>query len=402
MSRRALETGPAGRPVGRTGRAVRVFAVALALLVPAGVLFGLLWSRLGEEADRADQALRGVAYLQPVGALVSALADAEAAAARDTAPDGEAIRSAVDEVDAADTAATAEGDALGVSTRWADLREQALRIADERPVGIEAAARFGELAALGAELAEAVAGSATAAGDGRSDTAALADAASVQLPALVAASGRYVTAVSAAQPVDDVPPDPAAAGREAAARERVAVLAQDLDATLRRSVDTGSPATDQSLVARVGDYRSAVAALVPPDGFAGGVAGPADPERVRSQQQDLVRTAGDLQRAALAELAVRIEERQSGLTTLRAVAAVAGVSALAVAVGLLWFGLPRRPEAGVDDRDDALPDPLAPPQQSDVVMVDARSLLGPEENADELVRVGRAVRRRRGYEDDPA
>jgi hypothetical protein len=387
-----------GEPTTRAGAVTRAFALALALLLPAGVLFGMLWSRTGDDATAATEAGDGVSYLRPLGSLVAALADAQAIAANDGGADVEAVRRAVAEVDAADAAS---GAALGTTTRWSDLRERALRLADRSPSGPDGARSYGELAALAADLSVAVGDASGGLRDSQADTRSLTVAAAAELPALLEASGRYVEAVAAAAPTEEgVPPD--VLGRELAARERVAGLAEAVDRSLARSVDVVSPAVDETLIARVGDFRAAAAAFVPPAAFAAAAESTGDTGRAQGQQQVLVRTGSELQRAVLVELAGRLDDRQDAVATTRAVAAGAGVLALAVGGWLLWNLLARRPDPGVDEPEELLlPDPQARVER-DVVMVDARSLLGSGDDAEELVRVGRAVRRRREFEDDPA
>ncbi len=375
--------------VQRTGspraRVRAAFLVAVALLVPAAILFGLLWSLLAADTARTERALDGVAHLQPTGALLAALADTEGAAAREEPVDGDALRAAVADLDAVHAA---RGELLGTASRWTDLRERVTGLADVRPVGPGGAAQVAEVSVLAAEFTDATAAGAGALDDG----GVFADLVTTGLPDVLGASGRLVSAAVSARPEEPLP-----LGREFAARESLAERVDAVDGLLRRA---GAGAElDQTFIARAGDYRAAAAAAVPPGPFAA-TAPIGDPERTRAQQQVLVRTTADLHRAALTELSARLEARLAGLGTTSVATALAGLAALAVAGWLLWTGLPSRRDGDPGDggeADDALGDEPAEP---DVVMVDARSLLA--EDPDELVRVGRAVHRRREPGDDPA
>ncbi len=361
-------------------RVTRVVAVTLALVLPGAVLFGLLTARISGESARTSGVLRGVEALRPVGTLAAALADARAGAVSDGA-DVAAVRSAAAEVD---TAAAAPGGLPGGDERWADLRGRIALTADRDAGGPAAAQEYGTLGVLTLGLSAAVADAGGALDGGRAGTGSLAILAGTGLPELVVASAEYVETVAA---VREVPDDPALVGRQAAVRERVADLADEVEQELTSGVDPGAGGLDEALLARSGDFRAALASLVTSAAFSAPDSGTDDVDRIRGQQQQVVRTAAELQRAVLAELSGRAGGRAAALGTELAFTVGAGVLALAVAGWLLWTGL-----AGPARRPDG-PEPDGPAPDPDVVMLDARRLLGRPE---ELVRVGRAVRRPRG------
>jgi hypothetical protein len=238
------------QPASPRARVRRAFLVAIALLLPAVVLFGLLWSQITTDTARTQRALDGVAHLQPTGALLAALADAEGAAARDEPVDSDAIRIAVADLDVADAA---RGESLGVATRWIDLRERATGLADVRPVGPGGAAQVAEVSVLAAEFADAV-----AVGSGAlDDEGPFADLVTAGLPDVLGASARLVSAAAATRPEE-----PDTLGREIAAREQLAERVDAVDGMLRRAGDGTEP--DQAFIARAGDYRAAAAAAAPP------------------------------------------------------------------------------------------------------------------------------------------
>ena len=83
----------------------------------------------------------------------------------------------------------------------------------------------------------------------------------------------------------------------------------------------------------------------------------------------------------------------------------AGLLALFVAGAVAWTALGRRPEPvdhGGHGEYEGAPDGWSEPRSREVVMVDARSLLGADGDAKEVVRVGRSVRRKWESEDEPA
>ncbi|MCY7341823.1 MAG: hypothetical protein LH603_08235 [Pseudonocardia sp.] len=365
----------------RARRVGRAFAIALALLLPSAVLFALVTASTTQEAADIDRARAGVGYARAAGPLLGELATAQAAAARGDNIDGQAVGQALTAVDAADARL---GATLSTTDRWTGLRSDLDGLARRAGAGPEAALAAGESAELVRGLLEVVADGTGVPGDGNS-VRPLSEAAMVHLPALVSAAGRFAAGAAPAGPDDS---DPQAAGPAAAAREAVLFEATRVQETLRRGVDVSAPATDPALLARIGDFGGAVADLGP----SSALTGTADGALEGADRSDpAIRTAVDLQRAVLAELDRRLAGQAEGLTGGRVLAILAILLAVVVAGGLLWRALaPARPDLARED--DARP---PEPSEDGVVMVDARSLL----QADELVRVGRSVRKRPEYDD---
>lgn len=378
-------TAPSASPV--RGRVPRALATGLVLALPAAVLFGLSWSAGGAEAAALESARAGVEYVRPVGTVVAVLADSRAAVATGAPFDTAALRRAVDEVDRVDAE---QGGPLGVSGRWAEVRDRALALADRPSADPDPA---GEVSVLSRELA----GAAGESSGMLREEPALGELTGSVLPALLSATADQVVAVAAVR--ED---DPESVGRAAAAGERVRGAVADVDDLLARLSDGTAAVTaaEEALLVRAGDVRAAVAPLVPV-----GAVVVADPGRVRSAQEVLVRSGGELHRTALDVLAERTGSRLSAVELRRTGLGAAGLLALVVAGAVAWTALGRRPEPvdqGGHGEYEGAPDGWSEPRSREVVMVDARSLLGADGDAEEVVRVGRSVRRKWESEDEPA
>lgn len=387
-------------------RAARAVAVALAVVVPGAVLFGMLTTRIQDEAAHTAGVLGAAQALRPIGTLAVALADARAGAVSEGA-DAAAVRAAATAVDAV---AAEPGGLPGGAERWTELRGPVGSAAGGDTAGPAVAQEYGTLGALTVALSAAVADTGGDLDGGRGGTRPLVDLTGTGLPALVTASAGYVDAVAAAVEVDD---DPALLGRRAAAQVRVSDLAEDVEQQLASGVDPGAGELDGTLLARAGDLRAAVAALVPssafpapdPDPRADPDRGPDDVERIRGQQRAVVQAAAGLHRAALDELSRRAGSRDTELANERTVTLVLGVLALLVAGWLSWTAFTGRtrpvaaPSVPSAPSTPAAPGAARPPEGRtpgrDVVTLDARRILG---GPDGPARGGRAGPAPRGGE----
>jgi hypothetical protein len=384
---------------GSRGRVLRALVPVLSLLAAAGVLFGMSLSHVNAELATAQRVAAATDYLRPVGKMLAELVAAQAGTAAGGVADTRALERAVSEVDRADETLRVD---LGEPAAWADLRQQIVAIV--RTSGPGAARAFGETAALTQEFGIALA---DRSGFVRADRAAagtLVDAVALRIPALLVASGAYVQSLDKPPPIPpggDTPVSPVTSGQEVAARARLAQLVEDLDRVVIRGAEAPPTDAGESLVSRAAEFRSAAGALVPPAAFADAIGPPADPDRISARQEIFVRAGLGLQDALLTDLAARTEDRRAELLADRLTVGAAGAAVLVLAVWMLWASAGRRPR----ERDD--PGPAGPLSAADergasgVVMVDARSLLGDQVDAEELVRVGRAVRRPRRYDDEP-
>lgn len=384
-------------PVGLPRRTYPAIALVTLLLGAAGVLFGMTLSRVNTDLDDAHRVEVTAAYLRPIGTLLAELVVAQATTAAGAVADAGALERALTEVDRAQEVLGAD---LSSSTRWADLRARIVPAI--RGTGPDAARNFGELAALTKDFTTVLADRSGALRDDRVNTQALADAVAVQVPDVLVASGAYVQAVAAAQVPDRDAPDGAdavATGPEVAARTRLAQIVEDLDLILIRGVETATLSADEILVGRAAEFRSAAGALVPPAAFADVVGAPADLAELRDLQGTLVRAGSGLHGSLLADLVARSQDLRATLLVDLLVVWAAGAVVLALAVWLLWAAAGRRVEDDPEDADGIPPSAVEPHGADGVVMVDARSLLGDRVDAEELVRVGRAVRKQRGSDD---
>lgn len=342
-------TVPAQRSRGvsnRTGVVLRVL-LAVALLVPVGVLFGANWQTSGEQRSYADRERRGIEYLRSLGPVTVALVDAQSIAVTGRSGAREALRSAVDATSAVDLRYGAD---LRTSERWAGIRAKIEALPADAPANpTTAATAYGEVADLLLALYAKVRESSGLIRDPDADSYFLQDAAAEDLPRALISAGRLadLTVIADRRP----PAEPLrTAGELALARAAVLQPAADLVSGLRSAVEnTASRTLGGNLLRRLDGYQRAVEAL------AGLTADPRamDPIQVGAARSSAHLSGAELSKIILSELDILIQGRADELADQRWIAAVtlalAALMILALATGILLAGRPTRPSAGVLD-----------------------------------------------------
>ena len=103
------------------GRALVAASLVVALVIPLAYLFSQVWTTTGDAQRFVSAERTGAQYVEKLTTLLARLTTAQVAAARGTAVDAEAVRTAVREVDDLDPRAT---DPLDIRERWAPLPNQ--------------------------------------------------------------------------------------------------------------------------------------------------------------------------------------------------------------------------------------------------------------------------------------
>jgi hypothetical protein len=329
----ATPSAPTGAPRRAPGRAS---LLALAVLLPAAVLFGQAWQGQSDRISFAERERHGIEYLTTLGQVATALTDAQSAAVAGRAVDGTALARAMD---ATSTVDDRLGDELRTRERWSGLR-----------VKIEAlpAAASGDPAARYAAYAEAtdlllalygkVRENSQLIRDPDGDTYFLQDGAAEELPEAVVAAGQFtdLVVIAAGLPANQ---RAAAAGEVTAARQGVLDPAGDLADDLQSAVDsTQSRTMGGNLLSRLDRFQRAMDTLA----ASGDTTQTVDANRLAGTRTEVQAAASDLSTAILAELDVLIEQRIDGLWTQRWLSLGALLLAVLLAVATPALVLRRR------------------------------------------------------------
>ncbi|GIG96279.1 hypothetical protein [Plantactinospora mayteni] len=319
------------RAPNRTGTALRVL-LAVAVLVPAGVLFHSAWRSNDERLTVTERERHGVEYLRSLGHVTLALVDAQSGAVAGRAAAAAALRGAVEQTSAIDVRYGAE---LRTSERWAGLHAKIEALPDRPPADPqEAWTVYTETTDLLLALYAKVRESSGLIRDPESDTYHLQDAAGEELPEALIAAGRLADRAVLA------------AGRSGADRLRTAsdlalaradVLspADDLVENLRAAVEnTTSRTLGGNLLSRLDGYQRAVEEL---STLTRDTAAP-DPIQVGAARASAQLAGSGLTTIILAELDTLLRDRVDGLTGERRI--VVGALVLAVLLVLALAALP--------------------------------------------------------------
>ena len=396
-----FRTGESGPPSSAM-RVLALLAIAAALLLPLGYIFGQFWGTTSDSADFVGDERRGVAYLQPLTELLADLTNAQSVAVRGEAVDVDGLRSAVAAVDAVDATDGAE---LRTGERWTEVRERVLALVEQPARDRAALAQFVESVDLVLALVGKVGDTSSLILDPELGSYYLMDTALLRLPVVIVEAGRLVDVVVLEQPEQsELGPAALVDPQATVARDRVATAARAIDIGLRKSFDeVGGDSLGPEFIGRLDAFRGAADALAPSTTLFGIRSDPADVGTTVSATERLQQTSVELSVSTLVELDALLQARQGRVDAQRvtglAAASVAGVLGLA----LIAFR-PALLRPATSDRMHAEEDPMPPPVDEgdrDGVaadLVDARTLL----ESGELVRVGRAVRARGADQaDDP-
>jgi hypothetical protein len=329
--------------------------LALALLVPAGVLFTQLWSSVGDRLEFARLERRGLEYLNSLGQLTIALTDAQSAAVAGKPFPRDAITRAVEAVGGVDARI---GDELRTHERWSGLRAKVEALAS---LGIgdpgTAFTTYGEATDLLLALYEEVRDNSQLIREQEADAYYLQDGAAQELPEAVVAAGRFadLAIIANGRPKADAA---STAANLLNARDAVTSPADDLAGDLQDAVDgTSSRSLSGNLLSRLDRFRRAMETLtattVPVDGRTA-----VDASALQNVRNEVQTAASELATTILAELDGLIGARIDDLERQRLLAAgtlvLAGLLA-AVPVAALYVRPRRRPDA-----EPAPPPPTRP------------------------------------------
>jgi hypothetical protein len=329
LSSTSSATGP------RPARVATVIAVALAVLAPLAVLCAQIWVSTGDGLAFTRDERRGAAYLEPLTELLAATTQAQSAAVRGTAVDQGAVRAAMRRVDEADGRL---GDRLGSSDRWRDVRPTIEdRIGRRWGTPAEAFTQYSDLNTTLLELNRAVGDNSRLILDPDIDAYYVMNAAVLRIPEILVDAGRYADL----SVLGDT--DAGGQGQLAAARNQVAIDAADLsDGLVKAFGRTDSSTLGPGLTRQLDNFRTAVDAVAPSNSLL--VPPPAkNPTQLGIDQQALVRTALDLQRASLTQLDRLLADRAGGDQRNRVIAGLATGFGVLVTVGAAYLALRRRP-----------------------------------------------------------
>ncbi|MEO3928203.1 hypothetical protein ABGB07_30685 [Micromonosporaceae bacterium B7E4] len=319
------------REPNRTGTALRVL-LAVALLLPAGVLFSSAWRGNDDRLTVAERERHGVEYLRSLGQVTLALVDAQSGAVAGRAAAAAALRTAVEETSAIDVRYGAE---LRTSERWAGLHAKIEALPDRPPANPqEAWTVYTETTDLLLALYAKVRESSGLIRDPESDSYHLQDAVAEELPEALVAAGRLAdrSVLAAGRSGGD---PLRTAGELALARSAVLAPAADLVENLRAAVEnTASRTLGGNLLSRLDGYQRAVEDLAT---LTRDSAAP-NPIQVGAARASAQLAGSGLATIILTELDILLRDRVDGLTGERRIAA--GALALAVLLVLALAALP--------------------------------------------------------------
>ncbi|MFY1689511.1 hypothetical protein [Plantactinospora sp. WMMB782] len=358
------------RVSNRTGTALRVL-LAVALLVPVGVLFGAAWGTSDDRLTATERERHGVEYLRSLGQVTLALVDAQSGAVAGRSAAAAALRTAVEQTSAIDVRYGAE---LRTSERWAGLHAKIEALPDRPPADPQDAwTVYTETTDLLLALYAKVRESSGLLRDPDADSYHLQDAVAEELPEALVAAGRLAdrSTLAIGRPASD---RVRIASELALARAEVLGPAADLVENLRSAVDdTASRTLGGNLLSRLDGYQRAVEDLA---GLTRNTAAP-NPIQVGAARAAAQLAGSGLAGIILTELDVLLRDRADALAGERQIAV--GALVLAVLLVLALAALPllaarsaarnRRTPAGVGLTTDGLrpaagaegPPPTGPP-----------------------------------------
>jgi hypothetical protein len=349
---RKRRQGPAFGFVVRT-------VLSVALVVPATVLFTLVWQAAGEQTSFASLERQGVEYLQTLGPLEISLTNAQSAAVAGKQVPRDQLTRALDRMSSVDDRI---GGALRTHERWAELRTkiEALPGAGVKPATAYTA--YGETTDLLLALTDKVRNNSKLIRDPSADTYYLEDGGAQELPEGIVAAGQFadLAVLAAGQTAAD---QTASLADLTTARDSLASNAHDLSDDIRLAVDaTDSPNIGASLLSKLDRFNRAIDGFLPSTALAQGRTLTIDTGRITQAQGEVQQAAADLSTALLGQIDLLLHDRLGGLNQRRALAVgtLAVALLLAVAPALLPLLRRRRP-AGRDRSAPVAPQPAPTP-----------------------------------------
>jgi hypothetical protein len=289
--------------------------LALAVLVPVGVLFGQLWQEQSDRLSFAAKERDGIEYLTTLGQVTTALTDAQSDAIAGGDIDETGLARAVDAASAVDARL---GDDLRTRDRWSGLRAKIEALPTPASASKEDLyTAYGEATDLLLALYGKVRENSHLIRDPEGDTYFLQDGAAEELPESVVAAGRFADLVvlAADRPASE---RSQAVAELTAARQGVLDPASDLADGLQSAVDsTDSRTMGGNLLSRLDRFRRGMDVLANSAGSLSGRTALPRADQLAAARNEVQIAATELSTAILAELDQLIEDRISALETKR-------------------------------------------------------------------------------------
>ncbi|GIJ43893.1 hypothetical protein Val02_07790 [Virgisporangium aliadipatigenens] len=318
--------------------------LAVALVVPVGLLFGRTWGEEGDRIATADQERLGIEYLKTLGPLTIALTDAQSAAVAGREFKRETLTQAVAATAAVDARI---GGSLHTHERWTSLREKIEGLlGGDTPDATTVYNNYGEAAELLLALYDQVRDRSHLIREQDADAYYLQDGASEELPEAIVAAGRFADlAVLTGKVRTDLP---TATANLLTARDGVLSPVSDLAQDLQSAIEgTSSRTMSGNLLGRLDRFQRGVQSLTQSLSALDGRT-PVDSSRVNPARVELQAAGVELAATILDELDGLIAQRGDDLSGSRLMALLlllAGILlALVPLAALLVSGL-RRPAA---------------------------------------------------------
>jgi hypothetical protein len=320
---------------------------AVAILVPVLVLFLQDWRFVGQQVSFATQERHGIAYLQSLVPVETALTDAGSAAVADQSVPRDALVRAVAAHAAVDDRLGSE---LRTRDRWSELRAKIEALPNRAATSASAVyTAYAEATDLILALFDKVRQNSQLIRDPDADAYYLEDGAAQELAEAVVAAGRYtdLAVMILARP----PAEQASMVVDLTSeRDSLASNARDLADDVRLAVDnTASRTLGSNLLNRLDRFQRSIDSLIPSTSLLQGRTIAANPAQVARARGETQAAASELSAAILGGIDALLVARLNSLNSERAFAA--GALALAIllslvplAVGVLrWRRRPGRP-----------------------------------------------------------
>lgn len=322
--------GPRGHWLDTRGPLLAAL-LALAMLVPAAILFSQVWSGTGDDVAFAQKERHGLAYLMALGPVETALTDAQSSAVAGVDTDTDRLGHAVT---AAGRLDRRYGGELRTHQRWSQLRARMTAVTGQRAGSPMATyTSYSQVTALLLALYDKVRSESGLIRDPDADVYYLEDGAAQELPEGVVAAGQYGDLIAIALGEQGGQRDNTV-GDIIAARASLASNATDLTTDLQLAVDaTASRTLSSDLLARLDRFRRGIDALAPASVATQDTVGPADEDRVSGNRGTTEMSASDLSGAVLKAIDGLVATRLNGLTGRQHLATV-----LLVVLALLALG----------------------------------------------------------------
>ncbi|MEN3361463.1 MAG: hypothetical protein V7637_5445 [Mycobacteriales bacterium] len=336
-----MSVPPSASSIGRSRRITAAVATVVILSVPMAVLFGLLWGARTADYKSNSAERRGARYLMPVTQLISTLTGQQSATVRGRSVDTAAVRRDIAGVDAIDKQI---GVQLSMSDRWAKLRQSVLTVTGRSFADPgDAYTAYSELLDKAIALVREVGDTSQLILDPQLDTYYVMNAAMLRIPDVIVDGGRYsdlAYLVVQRKQTGQV----AQIAQLDTARLDVTESSTDLAEGLEKAFDaTRSETLGPAMLRELDNYRTAVDALAPRTAALRPSSLQLDPTVIGNAQEDLQRTALDLDKAALGQLDLLLGKRISAAERELAAATVALLLGVGLVVaGVVWLPARRR------------------------------------------------------------